>query len=104
MSCGTKHKMGGRARLNRSSKSRRSLKSKSNSQSKQIKKRSYKRRSYRHRKQRKMSGGNSGLVDSVTSGLHESAVKLTSNPYTPSNANFQPEADAYKGSLNPYFV
>ena len=102
MSCGTKHKLGGRARLHRSSKSRRSLKSKS--KSKQIKKRSYKRRSYRHQKQRKMTGGNSGMVDSVTSGLHESAMKLTSNPYTPSDVNHQPHVDTYKGSLNPYFV
>ena len=50
-----------------------------------------------------MSGG-SGLMDPITSGLHDATTKLTSNPYIPSNAHIQPAGQPYQDDRNPYYV
>lgn len=71
----------------------------------QKKRRNTKRRNARRRntRMRRMSGG-SGLVDPLSSGLHEAATKLTSNPYVPSGAHIQPAGNPYQDDRNPYVI
>ena len=71
----------------------------------QKKRRNTKRRNARRRntRMRRMSGG-SGLVDPLSSGLHEAATKLTSNPYVPSGAHIQPAGSPYQDDRNPYVI
>ena len=77
---------------------------KTRKQTKRNNKRNYKKRSYRNRKMRRMSGGSTGLVDPVTSGLHDATTKLMSTPFIPSNAHIQPAGEPYKDDRNPYYV
>ena len=100
MGCGCNRTFsGGRRRLKRKQSKRRNTKK----HTKVSKKRNYKKRSYRNRKMRRMSGG-SGIVDPLTSGLHDATSKLTSNPYVPSGAHIQPAGQPYQDDRNPYYV
>jgi len=106
MGCGNNHSVSGGGKRKQSKQrkySKKTTRSTRRKSVKQPKKRNYKKRSIRHRKMRRMSGG-SGLIDPSTSGLHDAATKLTSNPYTPSNAHIQPVGDPYKDDRNPYYV
>ena len=104
MSCGCNRSMSGGKRKRQQSKRRKqSRKQSRKTNRKQQKKRNYKRLSIRQRKMRRMSGG-SGLMDPITSGLHDATTKLTSNPYIPSNAHIQPAGQPYQDDRNPYYV
>lgn len=101
MSSCRSNQRGGKRR--RSQTPKRSKPSRKQNRKSSRRKRSYRRKSYRQRKMRRMSGG-SGLVDPLTSGLHDATTKLSSNPYVPSNAHIQPVATPYQDDRNPYFV
>ena len=108
MGCGCNRSMSGGGKRKRQQSKQRKQSRKTNRSSrrkstKQQKKRNYKKRSIRHRKMRRMSGG-SGLMDPITSGLHDATTKLTSNPYIPSNAHIQPAGQPYQDDRNPYYV
>lgn len=105
MSCGCNRSMsgGGKRKRQQSKRRKQSRKQSRKTNRKQHKKRNYKKRSIRHRKMRRMSGG-SGLMDPITSGLHDATTKLTSNPYIPSNAHIQPAGQPYQDDRNPYYV
>ena len=101
MSCGLKH--GGKAKKSRAFLSKRNRRSRK-SQSKRKSRKGQQNRRKRRRSSRVMRGGSAGLVDSMSSGLQESASKLMSSPYTPSSAHIQPAAEEYKGPHNQYYV
>lgn len=103
MSCGLKH--GGKAKKSRAFLSKRNRRSQNKRKTRKTRKtrKSHHRRN-RRRSSRAMRGGSAGLVDSMSSGLQESASKLMSSPYTPSSAHIQPAAEEYKGPHNQYYV
>lgn len=102
MACGNNHSISG-GRKRKRSQSKQSKKIRRRRSTKLLKKRNYKKRSIRNRKMRRMSGG-SGIIDPITSGLHDATAKLTSNPYIPSNAHIQPADQPYQDDRNPYYV
>jgi hypothetical protein len=100
MSCGLKH--GGKAKKSRAFLSKRNRRSQNKRKTRKTRKT---RKSHNRRNRRRvMRGGSAGLVDSMSSGLQESASKLMSSPYTPSSAHIQPAAEEYKGPHNQYYV
>jgi len=102
MSCGLKH--GGKAKKSRAFLSKRNRRSRK-SQSKRKSRKGQQNRRKRRRSSRVMRGGSStGLVDSMSAGVQESASKLMSSPYTPSSAHIQDAAGEYKGTHNQYYV
>lgn len=62
----------------------------------------YGKRNHKKRSSRRMKGG--GLVDPITSGLHEASNKLVSSAYVPSNTHIQPAGEPYNQDRNPYVV
>lgn len=102
MTCSRSYQ-GGRKRYAR--KSNRKSNRKQQKKRRNTKRRNTKRRKARRRntRMRRMSGG-SGLVDPLSSGLHEAATKLTSNPYVPSGAHIQPAGSPYQDDRNPYVI
>ena len=101
MSCGLKH--GGKAKKSRAFLSKRNRRSRK-SQSKRKSRKGQQNRRKRRRSSRVMRGGSTGLVNSMSAGVQESASKLMSSPYTPSSAHIQDAAGEYKGPHNQYYV
>ena len=78
MSCGLKH--GGKAKKSRAFLSKRNRRSRKSQIKRKSRKGQQKNRRKRRRSSRVMRGGSAGLVDSMSSGLQESASKLMSSP------------------------
>ena len=101
MSCGLKH--GGKAKKSRAFLSKRNRRSQNKRKTRKTRK--HRKSHHRRNRRRVMRGGSStGLVDSMSSGVQESASKLMSSPYTPSSAHIQDAAGEYKGPHNQYYV
>jgi hypothetical protein len=102
MSCGLKH--GGKAKKSRAFLSKRNRRSRKSQSKRKSRKGQQKNRRKRRRSSRVMRGGSTGLVNSMSAGVQESASKLMSSPYTPSSAHIQDAAGEYKGPHNQYYV